>query len=111
MPELQSLPPGRQATVCHSEHGYVGLDTYDVVNQQVVSHHFRFADGRQAELFRSPHRYVWPAELDLMAQLAGFELQSRHADWDGSDFTAESRSHVSVYRLPPRSLGEPDSEF
>jgi len=36
-----------------------------------------------------------------MAQLAGFELESRHADWDGSDFTAESRSHVSVYRIPP----------
>ena len=49
---------------------------------------------------RSPHRYIWPAELDLMAQLAGFELESRHADWSGSEFTAESRSHVSVYRPP-----------
>ncbi|GAA4526243.1 hypothetical protein GCM10023096_59510 [Nonomuraea ferruginea] len=35
-----------------------------------------------------------------MAQLAGFELESRHADWSGAAFTAESRSHVSVYRLP-----------
>ncbi|MDW5325853.1 hypothetical protein [Plantactinospora sp. KLBMP9567] len=52
-------------------------------------------------MFRSPHRYVWPAELDLMAQLAGFELESRYADWTGPEFTAESRSHVSVYRLPP----------
>lgn len=50
------------------------------------------------ELLRSPHRYIWPAELDLMAQLAGFELESRHADWTGAEFTAESRSHVSVYR-------------
>jgi SAM-dependent methyltransferase len=102
VPELRALPPGRQATVWHSEPGYVGLDTYDVLTQQLVSHHFWFSDGRQAELFRSPHRYIWPAELDLMAQLAGFELQSRHADWVGSDFTAESRSHVSVYRLPPQ---------
>jgi SAM-dependent methyltransferase len=99
VPELRVLPPGRQATVCHSEPGYIGLDTYDVLNQQVVSHHFRFSDGRQAELFRSPHRYIWPAELDLMGQLAGFELESRHADWVGSPFTAESPSHVSVYRL------------
>jgi SAM-dependent methyltransferase len=103
VPELRALPPGRQATVCHSEPGYIGLDTYDVLNQQVVSHHFRFSDGRQAELFRTPQRYIWPAELDLMGQLAGFELESRHADWAGSSFAAESPSHVSVYRLtPPR---------
>jgi SAM-dependent methyltransferase len=100
VPELRTLPPGRQATVWHHEDGYIGLDTYDVLNQRVVSHHFRFGDGRAAELGRSPHRYIWPAELDLMAQLAGFRLESRHADWTGSEFTAESRSHVSVYRLP-----------
>jgi hypothetical protein len=64
------------------------------------SHIIRFGDGKQAQLFRSPHRYIWPAELDLMGQLAGLELESRHADWAGAEFTAESRSHVSVYRLP-----------
>ena len=99
MPELRKLPPGAPATVWASEPGYIGLDTYDVLDQQVVSHHFRFDEGRQAALGRSPHRYIWPAELDLMAQLAGFELESRHADWAGAEFTAESRSHVSVYRL------------
>ncbi len=72
----------------------------DVLDQQVVSHHFRFGEGQEAQLYRSLHRYIWPAELDLMAQLAGFGLESRHADWDGAEFTAESRSHVSVYRLP-----------
>jgi SAM-dependent methyltransferase len=101
VPELRSLPPGRRATVWHSEPGYIGLDTYDVLRQHVVSHHFRFDDGDDAQLFRSPHRYVWPAELDLMAQLAGFALESRHADWAGAEFTGESRSHVSVYRIPP----------
>ncbi|MGZ4589768.1 MAG: class I SAM-dependent methyltransferase [Actinomycetes bacterium] len=100
VPELRKLPPGQQATVWQYEPGYVGLDTYDVLQQHVVSHHFHFGEGKQAQLFRSPHRYVWPAELDLMAQLAGFELEDRHADWDGTEFTAESRSHVSVYRLP-----------
>ena len=91
MPELRRLPPGQQATVGHVEPGYIRLDTYDVLQQHVVSHHFRFDDSVQAQLFRSPHRYVWPAELDLMAQLAGFELESRHADWNGTEFTAESR--------------------
>jgi SAM-dependent methyltransferase len=99
VPELRKLPPGLQATVFTSEAGYIGLDTYDVLQQRVVSHHFRFGAGRKARLFRSPHRYIWPSELDLMAQLAGFELETRHADWSGAEFTAESRSHVSVYRL------------
>ena len=48
-------------------------------------------------MFRTPQRYIWPAELDLMAQLAGLELEERHADWTGTEFTAESESHVSVY--------------
>ncbi len=99
VPELRKLPPSQQAAVFTSEPGYIGLDTYDVVNQRIVSHHFRFGEGKEARLFRSPHRYIWPAELDLMAQLAGFELESRHADWAGTALTAESRSHVSVYRL------------
>ena len=100
VPELRKLPPGQQAVVWNSEPDYIGLDTYDVLHQQVVSHHFRFGDGKQAQLFRSPHRYIWPAELDLMAQLAGFELESRHADWEEAIFTADSPSHVSVYRIP-----------
>ncbi|MEV4616763.1 class I SAM-dependent methyltransferase [Kitasatospora sp. NPDC049258] len=89
VPELRKLPPG-----------HLGLDTYDVLRQQVVSHHVRFdpEGGREARLSRSPHRYIWPAELDLMAELAGMTPESRHADWTGGEFTAESRSHVSVYR-------------
>jgi SAM-dependent methyltransferase len=101
VPELRTLPPGRTATVWQSDPGYIGLDTYDVLRQHVVSHHFHFDGTGQARLFRSSHRYIWPAELDLMARLAGFERESRHADWAGAPFTAESRSHVSVYRLPP----------
>ncbi|MCX5527910.1 class I SAM-dependent methyltransferase [Streptomyces bobili] len=106
VPELRRLPPGQAATVGRSEPGYILLDTYDVLRQHVVSHHFTFDEsGRRARLDRSPHRYIWPAELDLMAQLAGFRLESRHADWTGSEFTAESPSHVSVYRLPEPGAG------
>jgi SAM-dependent methyltransferase len=99
VPELRKLPPGQQATVFTSEPGYIGLDTYDVLHQRIVSHHFTFGTGKNARLVRTPHRYIWPSELDLMAQLAGFDLEARHADWSGAEFTAESRSHVSVYRL------------
>jgi SAM-dependent methyltransferase len=103
VPQLRSLPPGHGATVEVARPGYLLVDTYDVLRQQVVSHHVRFGadlgDGRTATVGRTPHRYVWPGELDLMARLAGFELESRWADWDGGEFTAESTSHVSVYRL------------
>lgn len=104
VPTLRQLPPGTPASVGTVADGYILIDTVDTVAQRVVSHHFRFAekgaggDGRAARLDRTPHRYIWPAELDLMGQLAGFELESRHADWQGSEFTSESTSHVSVYR-------------
>lgn len=99
VPELPRLPPSAQAVTGQSEPGYLLVDTYDVVAQHVTSHHVRWSQDGQTTLFRSPHRYVWPAELDLMAQLAGFTLESRHADWSGTPFTAASRSHVTVYRL------------
>jgi SAM-dependent methyltransferase len=99
VPQLRALPPGQDAAVFASEPGYLGVDTYDVLSQHLVSHHFTFADGREARVERSPHRYIWPAELDLMGELAGFELESRHADWTGAELTADSTSHVSVYRL------------
>jgi hypothetical protein len=99
VPQLRQLPPGSPATVFASEPGYVGLDDYDVLHQRVVSHHFRYGRGREATHGISQHRYIWPAELDLMGRLAGFELEARYADWDRSEFTADSRSHVSVYRL------------
>ena len=100
IPELRRLPPGQDGLVFRAGSGYLGVDTYDTVRQHLVSHHFTFAEGRQARLSRCPQRYIWPAELDLMGRLAGFELESRHADWSGGEFTTESRSHVSVYRLP-----------
>ncbi|SFJ46160.1 Ubiquinone/menaquinone biosynthesis C-methylase UbiE [Amycolatopsis sacchari] len=100
VPELRTLPPSRDAMVWRNEPGRIGLDTYDVVQQHLVSHHFSFDEDGQAHLARSTHRYIWPAELDLMARLAGLVLESRHADWVGGEFTAESGSHVSVYRLP-----------
>jgi SAM-dependent methyltransferase len=103
VPELRKLPSGQRGIVADVEPGYFILDTCDVLSQQVVSHHFTFGTGKQARLSRSPHRYIWPSELDLMAQLAGFELEARHADWAGAEFTAESPSHVSVYRLPAAS--------
>ena len=99
VPELPGPGAAAQAMVGRSKPGYLLADIFDAAAQHVVSHHFEFGDGKKPRLFRSPHRYVWPSELDLMGQLAGFELESRHSDWSGTPFTSASRSHVSVYRL------------
>lgn len=105
VPDLRGASRTAPAQVFAVEDGYVGLDVVDTVEQRIVSHHFRFdqdpSDRRRATVDRTPHRYIWPAELDLMARLAGLELETRHADWEGSTFTADSGSHVSVYRLGP----------
>lgn len=98
VPRLRSLPPGADAQVFSHAPGYVGYDRYDdLVAQHAVSHHFTVgADGGRE--FRTPFRYVWPSELDLMARLAGLSLRHRWAGWDRSPFTAESTSHVSIWQ-------------
>ena len=78
---------------------HVGLDEYDHDTQRLVSHHFTLIDGAWKRN-SIPFRAVSPAELDLMARLAGMELHERWADWDRSPFTAESTKHVSVWRKP-----------
>jgi SAM-dependent methyltransferase len=99
VPQLRELTPGHDAVVFSHAPGYVGYDRYtDLVAQQAVSHHFTVGPDGGRE-FRTPFRYVWPSELDLMARLAGMSLEARWADWDRSGFTGESPSHVSVWQL------------
>lgn len=100
VPELRRTPPGVPAAVQVMEDGYLLVDALDPLSQHLISYHVSFGDGRDARIARTPHRYIWPSELDLMGRLAGFELESRWADWSGSEFTESSSSHVSVYRLP-----------
>ncbi len=74
----------------------LGFDEYDVVTQTSISHHYRVAAGK-LEVWSSPHRYVWPSELDLMARHAGMTLRERWATWTREPFTATSPSHISVW--------------
>jgi SAM-dependent methyltransferase len=95
IPNLQRLPPGERFVPFHVGETHVGIDEYDVATQGLVSHHVT-ARGKAS----MPFRYVWPAELDLMARLAGLRLRERWADWARSPFTSESRKHVSVWEKP-----------
>lgn len=82
---------------------HLGFEEYDVAKQIAFSHHYWVVDGR-LETFSSPHRYVWPSELDLMARLAGMTLRERWSDWRREPFTSDSRAHVSVWEKRPDSL-------
>jgi len=100
VPPLRRLPPGQVAVPFDVSEEHTGFDTFDLVTQQSQSHHYtRTADGTTRYDVGS-FRYVWPAELDLMAQLAGMELERRTEDWTGAPFTSESERHVSVWRRP-----------
>ena len=99
VPGLQRLPPGQTIQDFHLSETKWGLDEYDVVTQGLISHHFTFLDGRITR-WSVPFRYAWPAELDLMAQLAGMSLRERWSGWKREPFTSDSREHVSVWQKP-----------
>jgi len=96
IPDLQRLPPDETMRVFRASETHWGIDEYDVASQRHTSHHFQLVDG-SFELVSVPSRYAWPAELDLMAQLAGMTLRERFADWNREPFTSESRKHISVW--------------
>jgi SAM-dependent methyltransferase len=100
VPAIRRMPPGQDAVPMSPAGRHLIFDTYDLATQQCTSHHYwPEADGTTR--YGSGHfRYIWPAECDLMAELAGLELEERLASWDGSPFTADSESHISVWRKP-----------
>lgn len=99
VPGLRRLPPGETFQLFAVSPTHVGFDEYDVARQGLVSHHYWIADDK-VELFSPPFRYVWPSELDLMAQLAGMTLRERWSGWNRELFTSDSEKHVSVWEKP-----------
>jgi SAM-dependent methyltransferase len=96
VPGLRHIPPGETFHVFDASRTHWGIDEYDVENQGLVSHHFSLIDGRW-QLLSMPFRYVWPSELDLMAELAGMTPRERWSDWHRAPFTSESQKHISVW--------------
>jgi SAM-dependent methyltransferase len=99
VPGLRTLPPGERFQVFDFGAEHIGIDEYHVENQGLISHHLSLRDGKW-ELVSMPFRYVWPAELDLMAQIAGMALRERWSGWKREPFTSESTKHVSVWEKP-----------
>ncbi len=100
VPAVHRLPPGSTVLPFTVSPTYVGIDEFtDFVGQISYSHHLRI-EGDKGYNHSAPYRYVWPSELDLMAQLAGMRLRERWSTWTREPFTGDSTSHVSVWEMP-----------
>ena len=99
VPELQRLPLGQTVLPWRADPTGFSYYVYDVVTQRLGGQHYYLDDGR-IEASPIELRYAWPAELDLMARLAGMRLEGRFANWLREPLTALSPAHVSVYVKP-----------
>ncbi|MEM9097445.1 MAG: class I SAM-dependent methyltransferase [Pseudomonadota bacterium] len=99
VPPLQRLPRGEKRLAFAQSETHWGIDEIDVATQSFTSHHLWNRSGR-VERVSIPFRYVWPSELDLMARLSGLELHARWETWTRAPFTAQSETHISVWRKP-----------
>jgi SAM-dependent methyltransferase len=97
VPALRLLPPGQRAVPFDVGEDSWAYDLYDCAAQSMSSNYVDGVDGH-ARLRSIPFRYVWPAELDLMARIAGLALAERYEDWDRRPFTHESTRHVSIWQ-------------
>jgi hypothetical protein len=96
IPQLQRIAPGETTRMITATPTHVGIEEYDLAAQIAVSRHYWVIDG-QLEILSSPHRYLWPGELDLMAKVAGMTLRERWSTWAREPFTSDSTMHISVW--------------
>ncbi len=90
----------RYGLAVDDQDGYFGERVAYEVATQAMSSNYVQIDGGRVQHTSIPFRYVWPAELDLMAQLAGLRLRERWQGWTREPFTSESRQHVSIWVKP-----------
>ncbi|WP_327671352.1 MULTISPECIES: class I SAM-dependent methyltransferase [unclassified Streptomyces] len=101
VPDLRLLPYGQEAVPFEVSDTRWAFDRYDVATQAMSSNYVEVDPGTgKGSFWTVPFRYVWPAELDLMARIAGLRLRERWDGWTREPFTGESRQHVSVWEKP-----------
>lgn len=101
VPAIRRMPPGQAAVpMTMGDDGHLVFDTYDLATQACTSHHYFHDPDGTTRYSAGNFRYIWPAECDLMAQLAGLEFEARYADWHRTPFTSDSTSHISIWQKP-----------
>jgi hypothetical protein len=98
VPDLCRFDAQQTVRAVKVEADMVQLDVsrHSPVKQQVSSQHVLLSE-EGIRLYPVVLRYAWPSELDLMAKLAGLELEHRWDSWDKGAFSARSTRHISVY--------------
>lgn len=101
VPDLTLFNQNQEMKVTAITPDRIGLKVsqHDVVLQKIKSQHIAILIN-EVKLFPVEIRYAYPAELDLMAQLAGLKLQHRWSSWKQEVFDASSTKHISVYERP-----------
>lgn len=101
VPDQSRFDRGQRVSVTAIEGDQVRLDVtlHDPVGQRSKSRHLVVGPGGIRSL-PVEVRYAFPAELDLMARLAGLALRHRWGGWNEEPFDAGSTSHVSVWERP-----------
>ncbi len=99
MPDLTRFQRGQNISLVAMDDGYLRIDVtkHDPVMQQVYSQHVAWTESG-ARFYPVRLRYIWPSEMDLMAQLAGLTLAERWGDWDKRPFTRDSTKLISLFR-------------
>lgn len=96
VPDLTNVSPGNTIKALRADPRGWSFDVYDIATQHSSSHHY-WITSSGIRHFGGEGRYAWPAEIDLMASLAGMRLQDRWSGWKREPFTESSTYHVSVY--------------
>jgi SAM-dependent methyltransferase len=100
VPKLQRFQDRQTVRAIRLEVGEVQLEAsqLDPVEQHITVQHILLTE-EGLRLYPVQLRYVWPAEFDLMAQIAGMQLEHRWSSWQKAAFTSESDKHISVFSL------------
>jgi SAM-dependent methyltransferase len=102
IPDPGAFRDGRAMRLVQHEEGHVVIEVAEIhpATQQMQTNKI-FLRSDLVKVFPANHRYAWPAEMDLMAQLAGLTLEHRFADWARRPYRDDSRTHVSIWRKLP----------
>ncbi|HEY4593980.1 MAG TPA: class I SAM-dependent methyltransferase [Thermoanaerobaculia bacterium] len=96
VPQSANFTGGLKVTAVTDERIGLKVSEHDPVRQRLKSQHVVIRN-QEIRLYPVEVRYAWPAELDLMARLAGLRLRHRWSDWNRTEIGPDSQRHVSVY--------------
>lgn len=102
VPDPTRFDDGQATRTKHVAEDRVALETstHDPAHQIVRSQNILVSESG-TRLYSAFLRYVWPSEMDLMAELAGMKLRNRYSGWSGEPFDSRSTRHISVYEKTP----------